>query len=66
VQSAPDVSGKIVFSASIDIFKISSDDHSLNNPKIEPAAATQHADDDPSPTPTGMSESIVISNPLTF
>ena len=27
------------------------------------AAATQHAEDDPSPTPIGMSESIVISNP---
>jgi len=38
----------------------------LNNSEIEAAAATQHADDDPSPTPIGISESIVISNPLAF
>jgi len=38
----------------------------LNYSEIEAAAATQHADDDPSPTPIGISESIVISNPLTF
>ena len=30
----------------------------------EAVAAIQHAEDDPSPTPMGMSESIVISNPL--
>ena len=66
MQSAPDVFGKIVFSASIDRFKISSDDSSLNNSEIDAAAATQQAEDDPSPTPMGISESIVISNPLTF
>ena len=43
-----------------------SDDNSLNNPEIEAVVATQHAEDDPSPTPMGISEFIVISNPLTF
>ena len=63
MQSAPDVSGKIVFSASIDKFRISSEDNSLNNSDIDAAAATQQAEDDPSPTPIGISESIVIYNP---
>ena len=47
MQSAPDVSGKIVFSASIDKFRISSEDNSLNNSDIDAAAATQQAEDDP-------------------
>ena len=41
------------------------DDNSLNNPQIDAVAATQHAEDDPSPTPIGISEFIIISNPLT-
>ena len=44
----------------------SSRDSLLNNPEIEAVAATQHAEDDPSPTPTGISEFIVISNQPTF
>jgi len=38
----------------------------LNNSEIEAVAATQHADDDPSPTPIGISEAMVIYNPLAF
>ena len=69
MQSAPDASGKIVFSASIASFRISSFDSGLVPPirksvDIDAAAATQHAEDDPSPTPTGISESIVITIPL--
>ncbi len=30
---------------------------------MEPAAATQHAEDEPSPTPDGISDSIVIFIP---
>ena len=54
VQSAPDVSLKIVFSASIAKLRISSLEYFVNKPAIEPAAATQHADEDPKPTPDGI------------
>ena len=84
-QSAPDVSGKIVCSASIAKLRIDLVSFSSRTPSVlklfinysrrsfpiairkiaesDAAAATQHADDDPSPTPMGMSESIVISSP---
>jgi len=59
----PEVFGNIVFSASIAICRISSLDFSVKTPEIAAAPATQHAEDDPSPTPTGISESMVISIP---
>ena len=58
VQSAPDVFSKIVLSASIASFNISSLDIFPNNLKIAAAPATQHADDEPNPAPNGISESI--------
>ena len=42
--------------------KISSLDVFLNNPEIAAAPATQQADDEPSPTPNGISDSTLISN----
>ena len=64
VQSAPDVFSKIVLSASIASSKISSLDISPNNLKIAAAPATQQADDEPNPTPNGISESILICMPV--
>ena len=66
VQSAPDVFSKIVLSASIASSKIFSLDTSPNNLKIAAAPATQHADDDPSPAPNGISELILISIPVSW
>ena len=63
VQSAPDVFLKIVFSASIANFRISSLEYFVNKPDIEAAAATQHAEEEPNPTPEGKDESIVTSIP---
>ena len=63
VQSAPDVFGKIVFSASMAICKISSLDIFSNSLDIAAAAATQQAEDEPKPTPWGISESTIICIP---
>jgi hypothetical protein len=60
VQSAPDVFSKIVFSASIASYRISSLDVCLNSFEIAAAPATQHADDEPNPTPNGISDSTLI------
>ena len=64
VQSAPDVFLKIVFSASIARARISSFDVFLNNLEIAAAPATQHADDEPKPTPSGISDYTLISIPV--
>ena len=64
VQSAPDELGNIVFSAWIANSKISFSSVLLNKFEIDAAAATQHADDEPSPAPIGISESILILIPL--
>ena len=64
VQSAPDVFGNIVFSASIansKIWFLSSFENKLD---IDNTAATQHADDEPRPAPIGISDCISISIPL--
>ena len=64
VQSAPDVFWKIVFSAEIASSRISSLDVSTNNLEIAAAPATQQADDEPKPTPIGISDSILIPIPV--
>ena len=54
LQSAPDVFGKIIFSASIDICRICSRLGFENKFITDAAAATQHADEEPNPTPGGI------------
>ena len=64
VQSAPDVLGKMVRSASI--AKSNTCDMSVleNRLDIEAAAATQHAEDEPSPAPIGTLDSISMLIPF--
>ena len=64
MQSAPDVFGKIVCSASIAIFRIRFFPSSENRFDIDAAAATQHAEDEPSPAPIGISDCISMFIPL--
>ena len=64
VQSAPDVFGKIVFSAFIASSNTSFSSVMLNKFRIDAAAATQHAEDEPNPAPIGMSDSIFIVIPF--
>jgi len=64
VQSAPDVFGKMVRSASIAKSKTCDMSVLENRLDTEAAAATQHAEDDPSPAPIGMSDCISIVIPF--
>ncbi len=51
-------------SACIALFTTSSFDNLLNNPLTEAVAATHAADDEPNPTPAGISDSKIISMPF--
>ena len=64
VQSAPEVFGNIVRSASIANSITLSFSGFENKPDIDAAAATQHAEDEPSPAPIGMSDSISMLTPF--
>ena len=64
VQSAPDVFGNIVRSASIARSRTAEVSGLVNRLITDAAAATQHADDDPSPAPIGMSDWISIVIPF--
>ena len=64
MQSAPDEFGNIVFSACIANSNISLSVVSLNKFAIDAEAATQHADEEPSPAPIGIFDSILILIPL--
>ena len=55
MQSAPDEFGNIVFSACIDKSKLSFSFVLFNKFETDAAAATQHADEEPSPAPIGIS-----------
>ncbi len=57
MQSAPDVFSKIVFSASIANPNTLSLLIFSNNLVIDAAPATQHAEEEPNPTPEGISDS---------
>jgi len=63
VVSAPDAFSNIVFSASSASLSMSSLEYLVNKPEIELAAATQHAEEDPNPTPAGISDLIDMVNP---
>ena len=55
---------KLFFQLLLQVLKFSSLDIFPNNLKIAAAPATQHADDEPSPAPNGISESILICIPV--
>ena len=64
VQSAPDVLGNIVRSASIARSNTSDFSGLVNRLDIDAAVATQHAEDDPSPAPIGISDWISMLIPF--
>ena len=63
VQSAPDVFSKIVFSACIARVQIWDLVYFVNSLDIDAAAATHAAEEEPSPTPEGISDFIWILIP---
>jgi len=63
-ESAPEFCSNMIRSACTAIFITSFFDSLQNNPLTEAVASTHAADDDPSPTPVGISESNTNSIPL--
>ena len=64
MQSAPDVLGNIVRSASIARSNTSEISGFANRFDTDAAAETQHADEEPSPAPIGISDWISIVIPF--